>query len=207
MAVKFKKCLKNCLTCESLITDTHFTSSVNGSEFNCTYEFDGHEKKEISCSSVNVVYMLMCDGCGTQYVGETVQLLKDRASQHRGTTRPGKSGNFRLRQHFSESNGRCKSFKIQVIQKLPGDGRTDKQRPNSELFEIDETVTARRKAFEDNWIRAIATQYPYGLNDRIDSLENKNLYNCEYAKFISSKQRRIRSWGKSRADIDPNTIL
>ena len=208
MTVKFEKCSRrSCLTCTNLIKHTNFTSSVNGSVFNCCYNFDQHEKNVISCTSVNLVYLLICDGCGTQYVGETVQELRDRTSQHRATTRPGKSGNFRLRQHFSESNGRCTSFKIQVIQKLPGDGRTAEQRPNSHLFEIDEAVTARRKAIEDNWIRRVATQYPYGLNDRIDSLKDKNLYNCEYAKFISSKERRTRSWSKSKLDTDPDIIV
>ena len=54
----------------------------------------------------------------------------------------------------------------------------------------------------DNWIRALHTQYPYGCNDRIDNLENKGLYNCEFAKFISYRGERRRSWGKGNNKID-----
>ena len=65
-----------------------------------------------------------------------MQELKDRMSQHRGTTNPtGNSGNFRLRQHFLESNN-CNSFNVQIIQKLAGTGRTDVKRPNSNKFVI-----------------------------------------------------------------------
>ena len=39
--------------------------------------------------------------------------------------------------------------------------------------------------------------YPYGCNDRIDSLDNKSSYSCEFAKFISIKTQRKRSWASS----------
>ena len=61
-------------------------------------------------------------------------------------------------------------------------------------------MTKIRKTHEDNWIRRLATQFPYSMNDRIDSLEYKDLYNCEYAKFISEKDstRRI-SWANKES--------
>ena len=123
-------------------------------------------------------------------------------SQHRGTTKPGQSGNFRLRQHFLETDS-CNSFSIQIIQKLAGTGRTDVLRPNSAKYSIDENITKIRKQHEDNWIRVLGTQFPYGMNDRIDSLQNKDLFNCEYAKFISSKNAsRKRSWaGGKRQEL------
>lgn len=34
------------------------------------------------------------------------------------------TGNFRLRQNYDCSNGTCTKFKSQIIQKLPGSGRS-----------------------------------------------------------------------------------
>ena len=36
--------------------------------------------------TVNCIYLLVCDTCNSQYVGETVQMIKDIISTHRGTT-------------------------------------------------------------------------------------------------------------------------
>ena len=43
-------------------------------------------------------------------------------------------------------------------------------------------------------IRTMHSQYPFGCNDRIDSLQDKWKYNCEFAKFVSPKPKRQRSW-------------
>jgi len=212
LPVLFLLCLKNCTTCPLIVKDTSFKSSVNGTIFEGVYEFGENEERILSCKSVNCIYMLECTTCGSQYVGETVQKIKDRIAAHRGTTVPGKSsGNFRLRQHYACSGGYCTSFKIYIVQKLKGTGRLDVLQENSSLYKIDSSITKERKLCEDNWIRKLYTQYPYGCNDRIDSLENKGRYNCEFAKFISCKSKRKRSWGNSGVNsndnIDISTIV
>ena len=112
------------------------------------------------------------------------------------------SGNFRLKQHYACSDGFCKQFKIFVIQKLPGSGRITNSQGDSRLAPIDPIITGNRKGFEDSWIRRLHTQYPYGCNDRIDSLENKGYFNCEFSKFISVKSSRRRSWSSnSRTNV------
>lgn len=202
--VSFLLCTKSCLTCACIVPATTFTSSAHGGTFDGVYEFDTSEATVLSCRSVNCIYMLQCDTCSSQYVGETVQFVKDRMSGHRSSTIPGKdTGNFRLRQHYACSMGKCSSFKIFIIQKLAGSGRTDVKRDKSDLFTIDPSVTKIRKLFEDTWVRKLHTQYPYGCNDRIDSLPDKYLYNCEFAKFISVKSKRRRSWSsKSSLQCD-----
>ena len=198
------------MTCDALAPSTSFTSSANGQSFEGIYEFGDGEVRELSCKTVNCVYLLQCYNCECQYVGETVTELKARMSNHRGTTKPGKeSGNFRLRQHYACSGGKCQSFKIFIIQKLAGTGRTDVKQPNSDKLVIDGRITKLRKEFEDRWIRTIYTMYPYGCNDRIDSLPNKSSYNCQFAKFISIKTNRKRSWApkKSADDINVNSIV
>ena len=54
-------------------------SSVSGTKFDCIFEFDVGEEKVINCKSTNVIYLLSCKCCYSQYVGETVQELKDRS--------------------------------------------------------------------------------------------------------------------------------
>ena len=205
--VTIQKCHRSCLTCSSLVFNTSFKSSITGHNFDCIFDFEKSEDRTISCKSTNLIYLLECDGCLTQYVGETVQELKERMGQHRATTRPGDKGNYRLRQHFMDSGGACKLFSIRVIQKLAGSGRLNKFQLNSKKYEINPAVSHVRKKCEDNWIRRLGTQFPYGLNDRIDNLPDKNKYNCEYAKFISQKVGRKRSWCKGRDIINsqPNT--
>ena len=201
----FSLCLKSCITCAAIVTDTTFYSSANGGMFTGIYEFDDKEAHTLNCKSVNVIYMLQCKTCNSQYVGETVQSIKDRISGHRGCTVPHKensAGNFRLRQHYACSDGYCKSFKIYILQKLPGTGRTAEVKENTKQFKIDPTITKIRKKLEDVWIMRLHTQYPYGCNDRIDSLEFKASYNCEFAKFKSIKVKRQRSWNNKKCDKD-----
>ena len=209
MLVNFRLCSGSCVTCSTLTPETCFVSSANGGKFNGIYEFADGEEPVISCTTVNLIYLLECENCGSQYVGETARELKQRMSEHRSTANPKNktSGNFRLRQHYACSGGQCERFRTFVIQKLPGSGRTDGPKGKSGLSPIDSGTTIRRKGFEDGWIRKLHTQYPFGCNDRIDSLENKGYYNCEFAKFISVKCSRKRSWGTGSGSVDLSNIV
>ena len=108
--------------------------------------------------------MLECKTCRCQYVGETVQELKYRMGQHRQCRDMDKeNGNFRMRQHYACSEGRCKEFGVYIIQKLPDTGRSDEVQPNSSLCKIDANVTKVRKSLEDQWIRDYAHTVPLRL--------------------------------------------
>ena len=37
----------------------------------------------ITCNTKNVIYMVQCNRCNLQYIGETKQRLKDRFNEHR----------------------------------------------------------------------------------------------------------------------------
>ena len=200
--MRYAFCSKSCSTCASLTQATTFTSSVNGTSFDGIYEFEEGEEESLSCRTANCIYLLQCNTCSSQYIGETCQELKNRISCHRGATKnSGDGGNFRMRQHYACSGGYCNSFSISIIQKLKGNGRTNILKPNSKLFEIDIAITKIRKDLEDLWIRKMYSQFPYGCNDRIDSLKDKWKYNCEFAKFISSKCARRRTWSKNNSGL------
>ena len=82
--VTFQPCSRSCTACSSMVFSTEFYSAVTGVKYSCVYEV-------ISCRSKNVVYLIGCTGCSSQYIGETVQDLRDRMRQHRGTTKSDKS--------------------------------------------------------------------------------------------------------------------
>ena len=206
--VIFSLCKKSCLTCSCIVEETEFHSAANGQKFTGIYSFEDKEPHVLNCKSVNVIYMLQCVTCNSQYIGETVQELKDRMSDHRKTTSPGKTGgNYRLRQHFACSLGVCQTFKIFIIQKLCGSGRMKELKDNSKLYKIDPSITQIRKEYEDDWIRTFHTQYPYGCNDRIDSLKNKSMFNCTFAMFKSVKSSRQRTWNRNRNSSSINVEI
>ena len=116
----------------------------------------------INCHSSNVVYLITCDNCFIQYVGETVQKINKRFNWHRtGLKNPEKYGFCRiLSEHFN--NGVCKgaSYTVQILEKLEGNGRTPRGA-------IDPSQTAHKKSREMYWMLQLRTIYPYGLNDPV----------------------------------------
>ena len=49
----------------------------------------------VDCTSKNVIYLLGCNKCPQQYIGETERMLKDRFSEHKGCVNSG-------REHFNQ---------------------------------------------------------------------------------------------------------
>ena len=113
----------------------------------------------LNCHSPNVVYLLTCSNCKLQYVGETALKISERFNWHRSCFKYPAHYGFcnRLSNHFSE--GLCKNanYSVQIIEKLEGDGRTERNALNSQ-------VTSLRKARETHWMLKLRTVYPFGLN-------------------------------------------
>ena len=126
----------------------------------------------IDCNSANVIYLITCSNCNLQYVGETVQRLNQRFNKHRqGIKSPQKYGTCRiLSNHFNEGCCRGKTYKVQILEKLEGNGRTARGA-------IDPTLTCKRKERELYWMLKLRTVFPYGLNDRIgDEFKNEDTH-------------------------------
>ena len=68
-------CGNNCLTCE-YISDrqTSYTFHATGETRPKTNHID--------CNSKNVIYMIQCNPCSKQYIGETKRRLKDRFNEN-----------------------------------------------------------------------------------------------------------------------------
>ena len=141
---------KRCKVCPKLITSPIFKSNVTGKCFKSVNFSDS----PITCKSQNFIYLLTCEHCNIQYVGETTIPMNERMNIHR----TGKKGCEFMISHF---NGPCKgyTFYIQVITKFEGDGYDDSG-------EVDSKLREQRLEHEDFWIKRMRTIYPYGLNDK-----------------------------------------
>ena len=64
-----------CKTCARIKTGTRFSSATTGETF--------HARVTANCKSKNVVYLIQCNKCSKQYVGETENALHLRMNGHR----------------------------------------------------------------------------------------------------------------------------
>ena len=147
----------NCKTCHNL-NQSHLYRSVITNRIYHTVIEDPSDNS-LTCKSTNIVYLLTCNGCHIQYVGETRQPLHKRMNGHRQSI-SNHSGNKLIRLHFTE-NTSCMAagFSTQIIHKLIGNGLLTSGQP-------DKDMDAVRKTLERNYMSSLRTCYPYGLNDR-----------------------------------------
>ena len=187
MRAKIKACGNNCYTCPILNKSDIFTSTLTNvkylsSNFDQDYEF-------LSCHSTNVIYLLTCNRCSIQYVGETVQpKMSSRMTAHIRTANKDSTeeGCRYLREHFT--TGVCKdaTFSVTIIEKLKGSGRDT-------FGSIVKEETEFRRVRERWWMSELRTIYPYGLNIRYESTFNnhENMeHNHTYNKFNSKTTKR-----------------
>ena len=74
---KVAKCdARNGLLCKQICIEHHFSSTVTGRRYHI------RTTKDLDCDSSNLIYLLQCNNCSLQYIGEMVQTLKERIRQH-----------------------------------------------------------------------------------------------------------------------------
>ena len=70
------RCGQDCATCPYITNGlTHYTFFSTGA----TRQIKSH----ITCNTKNLIYMIQCNRCSLQYIGETKRRLKDRFNEHR----------------------------------------------------------------------------------------------------------------------------
>ena len=151
------KCSRvNCATCPVFRPSKYFKSSLT----NRKYQVVGN--RNLSCFTSNLVYLITCSKCDNQYVGETKQKLSKRLSRHRSAIK--KHAYTFIAKHFNQPEHSVADVLIQPIERielLPG--------------ESDEDVTIRHLDRERFWMLELVTVYPYGLNDRLQSVGSLKL--------------------------------
>ena len=89
--------------------------------------------------------------------------------------------------HFSKGNCKDASYTVNIIEKLEGSRRTDRNT-------MDFAVKSLRKARETYWTYELRTIFPYGLNDRIgDEFKTDNKHINVAAKFSSLPRKYSRA--------------
>ena len=79
-------------------------------------------EKNVNCHSSNCIYLMTCNNCNLQYVGETVQKLNIRQAKHTaGFVHPSKQTSCKiLTNHFTEGICKGAGHTVQIIEKLEG---------------------------------------------------------------------------------------
>ena len=152
-----RKCRADCLSCPALIRKNSFISYTTG-RIHTVVDID---PQRFSCKLQNYIYLLSCSSCGLQYVGESISPLNRRMNTHRTA----KSGCEISINHYKNVCPGA-TFKIQIIEKLPGNGYKDGA--------IDDDMRKYRLKREDYWMKTLRTLYPYGLNEKTKDM-NKDL--------------------------------
>ena len=116
-----KKCESNrgCLTCPVFSPSNFVSSTIT------------HRKHKVinpnnpifcHCGSSNLIYLITCNKCKFQYVGQTCQMLRSRISKHRNDIRRGVGGCPFLVKHFNSDTCRGRVSLLTLLKKWRGLG-------------------------------------------------------------------------------------
>jgi hypothetical protein len=104
------RCSSNkCRACSYIRCGSKFQSFTNKGTFPI--------RDRLTCKSTNLVYLITCNYCNLQYVGQTGRTLADRINDHLSTIRTKKSKPIAL--HFNLPNHSIRDFAITAIEKIP----------------------------------------------------------------------------------------
>jgi hypothetical protein len=134
---------KKCRYCPLIDTSGNFTCHATQIDHTCM--------KNISCKSSNLIYLITCNTCGLQYVGQTKRKLSARFQGHfynikKGLTKDGVGSHFSRTDHHGTDD-----LQIRVLEfiRLP---------PNSTR------ALSLRLRLEKKWIHKLRCPAPSGLN-------------------------------------------
>ena len=149
-----------CALCVHLRPSDSFDSTLTHRKY--VTKCDDKNINTLNCSTSNYINLITYSRRCLQYVGETVQSLRDRFSGHgAGMKNPFADNRCKiLSKHFSV--GLCKNanYIVNTIEKLCGSGRDDNGNPMP-------GVAVERQKKETKWMLTLQTVYSYGLNDRV----------------------------------------
>ena len=93
-----------CLTCPCMNT-----SQVISNKANHSYPIRG----TFNCKSSNVIYVMTCNVCNMQYVGETSNTMKNRCRGHVSSVRTGKDHPVAI--HYRSYNHTIGDYRITIV--------------------------------------------------------------------------------------------
>ena len=133
-----------------------------------------------NCNSRNLIYLIHCDSCGAQYVGETGRTLRERFNGHRADVRLSKRTNVAV--HFDgclcNFEQHCKLYPIEEI-------------PDTLSQEANKKLRLERENF---WIRKFKTYPPYGMNSGANANSESIMpFTIKYSSTAKVASHKIRS--------------
>ena len=179
---KVTKCGNSrCKTCRHIVEGSSFSSNVTGKKYDVIS--DG---MTMSCDTKNVIYLISCNKCGIQYIGETSQTLRSRINNHRNRLK--NLCDLYLYQHFNSDDHSEDDILVMPIEAV--------SISKGECI----TLTAKRRHREDYWYRELKTIYPYGLNDNVKGVGN--ISKCRDRTLVIWKlfNRHMRKYRKRPAE-------
>ena len=129
-----------CFTCAYTLSCNSVTSNVTNLSFKL--------QSDLNCNSSNIIYLILCESCGKQYIGQTKRSLRCRFNNHRfdiENERPSV-----VSAHF---NGTCDIGDCTIIPIF--------QCPK---LTTEEQTTKTRLEIEQYFIKTLKTYAPYGMN-------------------------------------------
>ena len=130
-----------CPTCEYFEPRSEIVSTATKQTFKI--------QTNISCNSNNLIYLIECDNCGLQYIGQTKRSLRHRFHNHRFDILNNRKTS--VANHFNQLRCEMSDCSITPIFKCP-------------TLESEELTTKKRLEIEQYFISLLKTYQPFGLN-------------------------------------------
>ena len=182
ITTKITRCgSRRCGTCPYMTECNSFFSASNHHKFYPILGTSDH----LTCSTENIVYLISCQLCNNQYVGESMNSIQKRFNGHRTFMRNGKSSQL-VHGHFHNDCHGLNNCRIIPIEKIEAPGLNQKE------------MTRYRLDREKHWITALQTCYPLGLNERLKGLGDFTPSQGRYPDFGGRRRRNNRSHGKRK---------
>ena len=132
---------KRCEVCKNVLETDTFTCSNDQTTYKINHKFDCNEK----C----LVYLITCNKCLKQYVGQTVDMFRSRWNNYKDNSRKFDRGEDCMQRHLYEHF------------QLPGHTGFLQDTYVTLIDKTDPRAPTKR---EDYWIHTLKTKAPMGLN-------------------------------------------
>ena len=130
------QCNKSWKICHYINVTKEFRSNQTDETFKLNGDFN--------CNTVGVIYLISCNKCSKQYVGQTTRKFQTRIKEHIGDIKNNRDTVCAI--HFNSRGHSIDNLRVQIIEKVC---------PNTA-----NTLLEREKL----WIQTIVTRKPHGLN-------------------------------------------
>ena len=137
----YKCCCNRYQICQSITETETFICNNDQTSYKINHSFDCNEK----C----LIYLLTCNCCQKQYVGQTVDIFRNRGNNYKNNARKFIRGEHCMQRHLHEHFT------------LPG---TSGFLHDVSITLIDKTDPSCPTKREDYWIDILKTKAPMGLN-------------------------------------------